>query len=182
MSLEVSIRNASKDDIEAMLCLYSQIVVMGTGSLDLRLPSSKDIERTREYAEEHHCPCFVAEVSGEVVGFAYVLPFSPEQGYVNTVRDFVFVHPEAQGDGVGTQLLTALIAECESKGYRQMIAYIGDKENKAAIALHENCKFERVGELKLVGWKLGRWLDTLVYQRVLQPGDADAPTLSGEAN
>ena len=159
MSLEVSIRNASKDDIEAMLCLYSQIVVMGTGSLDLRLPSSKDIERTREYAEEHHCPCFVAEVSGEVVGFAYVLPFSPEQGYVNTVRDFVFVHPEAQGDGVGTQLLTALIAECESNG-----------------------KFERVGELKSVGWKLGRWLDTLVYQRVLQPGDADAPTLSGEAN
>lgn len=182
MSLEVSIRNAVKDDIDAMLCLYSQIVVMGTGSLDLQLPSSKDIERNREYAEEHHCPCFVAEVAGEIVGFAYVLPFSPEQGYKNTVCDHVFVHPEAQGDGVGSQLLSSLIAECESRGYRQMVAYICDKENKAAIGLHEKCKFERVGELKSAGWKFGKWLDTVIYQRVLQPGDTAAPSLIGNQN
>ncbi len=182
MSLEVSIRNASKSDIESMLCLYSQIVVTGTGSLDLQLPAARDIERNREYAEEHNCPCFVAEVAGEVVGFAYVFPFMPEQGYQNTVCDHVFVHPEAQGDGVGTQLLTALIAKCEAEGYRQMIAYISDKENKAAVALHESCKFEKVGELKSVGWKFGRWLDTLVYQRVLQPGDAIAPSLTNDRN
>ncbi len=177
MDLEVQIRNATEKDIPAMLCLYSQIVVLGTGTLDRQLPTEKEINRNREYAQDHGCPCFVAEVGGEIVGFAYAMPYSPEQGYKNSVTDHVFVHPEARGDGVGTQLLTALIAQCESIGYRQMIAYIGDKTNSVAIRLHEKCGFELAGELKSVGWKFGKWLDTVIYQKTLAPGATVPPTL-----
>ncbi|MCD8339242.1 MAG: N-acetyltransferase family protein, partial [Burkholderiales bacterium] len=162
-----------------MYCLYSWLLTMGTGSLDTRPPDTSVIEKCKEDAKNSNCPCFVAEIAGEVGGFAYAEKFTRENGYRFTVKDYVYVHPEAQGEGVATQLLSALIAECTVRGFRQMITFVGDKKNKAAIHLHEKCGFKEVGCLKSVGFKFDEWLDTILMQRALGPG-SETPEKEGK--
>ncbi len=170
-SLPVKVREATDKDIWPMYCLYSWLLTMGTGSLDTKPPDESVIETCKKDAQQSGCPCFVAEIAGQVVGFAYAEKFNRENGYRYTVKDYVFVHPEAQGEGVATQLLTALIAECTVRGFRQMITMVSDINNKAAIHLHEKCGFKEVGLLKAVGFKFDEWLDTMLMQRSLGPGD-----------
>ncbi len=79
------------------------------------------------------------------------------------------------GRGVGRALLTALIARCELGPWRQMIAVIGDSRNDASIRLHARLGFAHVGTLRSVGFKFGRWVDCVLMQRDLGPGDATPP-------
>ncbi len=173
--LHINIRESTERDIESMYSLYSQLLTMGTGSLHVRPPDDREVARCKEDAANSGCPCFVAEVSGSVLGFAYAEVFSREHGYRYTVKDYVYVHPEAQGEGVATQLLTALIEECTKRGFRQMITYVGDSKNEAAIRLHKKCGFKEVGRLKAVGFKFDRWLETIVMQLTLGDGDKTMP-------
>jgi L-amino acid N-acyltransferase YncA len=123
----------------------------------------------------------VAEVAGEqaapeVVGYAYAGPYRPRPAYRHTVENSVYVRPDHQGLGLGRRLLDALIAEAEARGFRQIVAVIGDSANAASIRLHEAAGFAMVGTLTSVGRKHETWLDTVLMQRALGPGDGAPPS------
>jgi phosphinothricin acetyltransferase len=119
-------------------------------------------------------PHLVAEREGKVVGYAYAVPFRKRPAYRNTVKHSIYVHPDHLHSGIGRLLLPALIEACTTAGYRQMIAYV-DAENTPSQNLHEAFGFRRAGLLEKVGWRFGRWTDSLLMQRALGPGGGEAP-------
>jgi phosphinothricin acetyltransferase len=117
-------------------------------------------------------------VDGAVAGFAYASTYRPRPAYRYTVEDSVYLRPDMQGRGLGRALLTEVLRRCEQGAWRQMIAVIGDSANLASIHLHETLGFQHVGVLRSVGFKFGRWLDTVVMQRPLSGGGEQAPDSS----
>jgi phosphinothricin acetyltransferase len=113
----------------------------------------------------------VAEVEGRIAGYAYAGAYRARPAYGATVEDSVYVSPDAKGMGIGRKLLDALIGDATAKGFRQMVAVIGDSANAASVGVHRAAGFEMVGTLKSIGWKDGQWLDTVLMQRPL--GEAD---------
>src|SRR5262249_62176795 len=107
------------------------------------------------------------------MGYAYAGPYRARPAYRRSVEDSVYIAPDAHRRGIGRRLLDRLIAESEARGFRQMIAVIGDSSQTPSIALHRAAGFRVVGPLEAVGFKHGRWLDTVLMQRALGPG---APT------
>jgi len=91
------------------------------------------------------------------------------------VENSVYVAAEALRRGIGRALLDALIAEAERRDFRQMIAVIGDSAQTPSIALHRAAGFRLIGTLEAVGFKHGRWLDTVLMQRPLGPGATADP-------
>ena len=87
------------------------------------------------------------------------------------MEDSIYVAEDAQGQGVGRALLDALIEETTRRGFRQMIAVIGDSRQFGSIALHRAAGFAFSGTLHSVGFKFGRWIDSVLMQRALGPGD-----------
>jgi phosphinothricin acetyltransferase len=120
-------------------------------------------------------PYLVAQRDGTVLGYAYAGPYRSRPAYRFTVEDSVYVAPAAQGRGVGRALLAALIAAAEARGFRLMIAVIGDKASLGSVRLHESAGFQHVGLFEPVGYKHGRWLATVLMQRVLGDGAATPP-------
>jgi phosphinothricin acetyltransferase len=120
-------------------------------------------------------PYIVAEVDGQVVGYCYASSYRPRPAYRYTVEDSVYLAPKMGGRGLGTALLRALIARCESGPWRQMLAVIGDSGNEASIALHRRMGFQPTGTFKSVGFKFGRWVDSVLMQRSLGAGDRTRP-------
>src|SRR5690606_41248118 len=122
-------------------------------------------------------PYLVAELDGEVAGYAYANTYRSRVAYQWTVENSVYVDARFQGRGVGTALMQALIDACVARGYRQMVAVIGEPTNTASIKLHERFGFVHTGTMPGIAWKHGRWLDTVFMQRPLGPG---ASTAAGE--
>lgn len=167
VSLDVNIRFAHERDIDAITSIYEQAVLLGTVSFEIDPPDEKEMLRRMQQVFAFKAPYLVAELEGQILGFAYASAYRPRAAYRFTVQDSIYVHPECRSVGVGTQLLTSLISECEIRGFSQMIAIIGDSENKASIGLHKHCGFEHVGTLKNVGFKFDRWLDSVLMQKTL---------------
>lgn len=165
--LLVNIRKAEPADIGAITCIYEQAVLLGTGSFEITPPNEEEMLNRMKTVEANKCPYLVAELEGQILGFAYANTYRPRKAYRYTVEDSIYVHPECRNLGVGTQLLTSLVAECDLRGFREMIAVIGDSENTASIQLHKHCGFRHVGTLKNVGYKFDRWLDSVLMQRTL---------------
>jgi phosphinothricin acetyltransferase len=117
----------------------------------------------------------VAEVDGQVAGYAYAGLYRTRPAYRHTVENSVYVSPDMHKRGIGRALLDSLIAAAVARGFRQMIAVIGDSDQAASIALHKACGFEMVGPLKDVGFKFGRWLDTVLMQLPLGDGARTPP-------
>jgi len=120
-------------------------------------------------------PYLVAVMEDIVVGYAYAGPYRPRPAYRFTVENSVYLDPAAQGRRIGTRLMQDLIAACEDRGYRQMIAVIGDSANAASIGVHARAGFEMIGTHPSVGFKFGRWLDTVMMQRALGEGGETTP-------
>lgn len=123
-------------------------------------------------------PYIVAEVGGDVVGYSYATAYRPRPAYRFTVEDSIYVAHGRGGQGIGSALLTELIARCEAGPWRQMIAVIGDSDNAGSLALHRRHGFAPAGVLHDVGFKFGRWVDSVLMQRPLGPG---AGALPGDA-
>lgn len=112
------------------------------------------------------------QVGGNVVGFAVATPWHRYEGYARTVEDSVYLAPAAQGQGLGTRLLAALIEASRLAGDRTMIAMI-EAGNRASVRLHEQAGFDVVGTIPAAGEKLGRLLDlTLMSLRLTNEGTA----------
>ncbi len=106
-----------------------------------------------------------------MAGYAYAGAYRARPAYGATVEDSVYIDPSMKGMGIGRKLLDALIKEATVRGFRQMIAVIGDSANAASVGVHRAAGFEHVGTFKSIGWKHGQWLDTVLMQRALGEGD-----------
>ena len=134
------------------------------------------MRRRRDFLAVGGFPYRVAEAGGIVLGYAYAGPYRPRPAYGSTVEDSVYLAPAAQGRGIGRRLLADLVAAAEAAGFRQMVAVIGDSQNQASIRLHAALGFRLVGTLDNVGYKHGRWLDSVLMQRPLGDGAGSPPS------
>jgi phosphinothricin acetyltransferase len=114
-------------------------------------------------------------LDGCVVGYSYASSYRPRPGYRYTVENSVYVDLSLQRRGIGRALLSTLISACETQGFRQMIAVIGDSQNVGSIALHRALGFVHIGTMPNIGFKFGRWLDSVLMQRTLSEGATTLP-------
>jgi L-amino acid N-acyltransferase YncA len=173
--MSLSIRPATQTDIPAITRIYADAVTHGTASFELDPPSEAEMARRMTELAAGGFPYFAADMDGALAGYAYAGPYRARPAYRFAVEDSVYVAAESQGRGVGRTLLQALIAAAEARGDRQMIAVIGDSGQTGSIALHAALGFAYVGTLPNVGFKFGRWLDTVLMQRPLGRGSTAAP-------
>lgn len=166
------LRECREDDIPAITAIYADAVLNGTASFELVPPDATEMTARRTALLRGGHPYIVAERAGVVAGYAYAGPYRVRPGYAATVEDSIYIAPSAKGQGIGKALLSRLIVEAEARGFRQMVAAIGDSENHASLALHARLGFETIGVLRSVGWKHGRWLDSVLMQRALGEGDS----------
>jgi phosphinothricin acetyltransferase len=167
---KILIRPSLETDAATLAGFYIASVHTETASWEYEPPTVNEFARRREAILGQGFPYLTAELDGRVVGYAYASPYRTRGGYRFTVEDSVYVDPGMKGHGIGKALLHALIGECETRGYRQMIAVIGDSANVASIRLHESCGFETVGVFRDIGFKFDRWLDCVQMQRSLGAG------------
>jgi L-amino acid N-acyltransferase YncA len=170
-----TIRPCLEADMPAITAIYAHNVRYGTASFETEPPAHEEMCRRRLDVLSKGFPYLVAESDGEVAGFTYAGTYRPRPAYRDTVENSIYIHPERVGQRVGTLLLPALVAECEARDLRQMIAVVGDSANLASIRLHERCGFQTIGMLRSVGYKHGRWLDSVLLQRSLGNGDTSPP-------
>ena len=170
----MKIRPAEFSDIPAITRIYAHAVKHGTASFELEPPDEPEMTRRMKAVLDGDFPYIAAEADGQLAGYAYASLYRTRPAYRFTVENSVYVAPDMQRRGVGKVLLLNLIEECTARGFRQMIAVIGDSDQQASIGLHAACGFSHAGNLRSIGWKFGRWLDTPLMQLSLGPG-ASAP-------
>lgn len=163
----VIIRAAAAADFDRIADIYAHHVATGFGTFDEIAPSAADMRERFADITRRGLPYLVAIENGAVVGYAYAAPHRPRSAYRFTVEDSIYVTPSAQRRGIATALLRDLIAGCAAAGMRQLVAVIGDSANHASIGLHAKCGFREIGILADVGFKAGRWVDTVIMQRAL---------------
>ncbi|HEX2552406.1 MAG TPA: GNAT family N-acetyltransferase [Microvirga sp.] len=176
--MSLLIRPSTDADLPAIAAIYAPAVRHGTASFELEPPEEAEMARRRRALLDGGYPYLVAERDGTVVGYAYAGAYRPRPAYRSTVEDSVYVAPAAQGAGVGRALLAALVAECEARDFRLMVAVIGDEASRSSIRLHEALGFRLVGVIDGIGHKHGRWLATVLMQRALGPGTSTPPTIA----
>jgi L-amino acid N-acyltransferase YncA len=161
------IRDAAPADFETIAGIYAHYVLNALATFE-EVPPSVDEMRARHAAiTALGLPYIVAEVDGAVAGYAYASTYRPRSAYRHTIEDSVYLADGFGGRGIGHALLTSLIERCEHGPWRQMIAVIGNSGNAGSIALHAKLGFAHVGVLREVGFKHGRWVDTVLMQRAL---------------
>jgi phosphinothricin acetyltransferase len=171
---QLTIRTADPRDAAATAAIYAHHVAHGTASFDTEPRSEAEMAAKIGDCTARGWPFLVAEADGEVVGYAYATQFRDRPAYTSTCENSIYLHPDHLGQGIGSQLLAALIDAAERAGFRQMIAVVGGAE-PASVALHARAGFVEAGRMRSVGRKLGCWLDTLYMQRSLGPGDTISP-------
>jgi len=171
----VTIRPATPADIPAITRIYEHAVRHGTASFELEAPDEAEMLRRMRALVDDGFPYIAAEVDGLLAGYAYAGPYRPRRAYRFSVEDSIYIDPGAQRRGVGRALLEHLIDACERRGFRQMVAVIGDSAQTPSIELHRAAGFRMVGAVENVGYKFDRWLDSVVMQRALGPGATTQP-------
>ena len=168
MNAPFAVRDATFDDLKAMLDIYNAEVVSGTATWDTE-------ERTWEaqvaWWEAHvrpYCVIVAVEADGTVVGWGSLSRFHPRAGYRFTVEDTVYVRPDRQGQGIGRAILSHLVTRGQAAGFRAMLGKISG-DNEASIELHRACGFFEAGRERELGYKFDRWLDVVTMQLLLEP-------------
>ena len=175
MSPKLVVRRCTEQDMPQVRDIYALEVREGTASFELEPPTLDDMTARFAAIDAAGLPYLVAEQEGRIAGYAYAGPYRPRPAYRHTVEDSVYVARWARRQGVGRTLLEAVIQRATEQGMRQMVAIIGDSAHAASIRLHAQAGFRLVGTLEHVGWKFGRWLDTVIMQRPLGDGAATSP-------
>ena len=172
----MQVRPALPDDLPAIHAIYSHHVLHGLASFEEEPPSLEEMRRRFDDVCARRLPYLAADFGGVLAGYGYCAPYRSRSAYRYCLEDSVYVRHGSEGRGVGGALLGALIERCEGLGYRSIIAVIGDSANAASVNLHASFGFLRVGTLRSAGFKFGRWVDSVVMQRPLGPGDATLPS------
>jgi L-amino acid N-acyltransferase YncA len=179
--VSVVLRPAQPDDLAAIQAIYAHHVLTGLASFEEEPPAVDEMRRRYQDVTGRGLPYLVAEYATEVAGYGYCAPYRPRSAYRFSLEDSIYIHRDMVGRGYGKLLLNELIRRCAALGYRQVIAVIGDSGNAASIGVHEACGFLRVGTLRSVGYKFGRWVDSVFMQRPLARGDGSPPGKAGDA-
>jgi L-amino acid N-acyltransferase YncA len=169
--LPVIVRPCFDQDVQSVQFIYSHHVLHGTGSFELAAPDYAEMRARWSDIVANGWPFVVACPESDptrVLGFAYAAPYHKRPAYAGTFEDSVYVAPQSAGRGIGTNLLSALVIELNDLKAREIIAMIGDRENKASVALHRKLSFNHVGILTGVGEKFTRRLDVVLMQRTLR--------------
>jgi L-amino acid N-acyltransferase YncA len=161
------IRPATCADIPAITAIYAHAVTHGTATFEIEPPDEREMADRFRTLTEGCFPYLAAERNGAVLGYAYAGPYRTRIAYRYTLENSIYVAPDCHRQGVGRALMEALIQEAGARGFRQMVAVIGDSAQAASIALHRAAGFEMAGTLTAVGFKFNRWLDTVLMQRPL---------------
>ena len=169
------IRPATEADLPAITAIYEHAVRFGTATFEIDPPDLAEMTRRFRSLADGQFPYLAAELDGAVIGYAYAGPYRPRPAYRFSVENSVYFDPKAQGRGIGKVILQALIAQSEQRGFRQMVAVIGDSANAASIGVHRSTGFKMIGTCENVGFKFGRWLDTVMMQRDLGEGARTVP-------
>src|SRR5262245_9498022 len=173
--MTVAVRTAIRADIPAVARIYAHAVEHGTASFELTAPNEAEMSRRFNELTAQGFPYLVAVVDETVVVYAYAAPYRARPAYRFTVEISVYVAHDTYRRGVGKALLGALIEACTKKGFRLMVAVIGDSNQAASIGLHEAAGFKHAGVFENIGYKFDRWLDTVLMQRALGPGASKPP-------
>ncbi len=171
----LTIEPSTTSDIAQITKIYEQAVLHGTASFELTAPDAAEMTRRRQALIDGNYPYIVARIDNQIAGYAYAGPYHNRPGYKWSVENSIYVNPNFQKRGVGSTLLKHLIEICTNKGYRQMVAVIGDSNNTGSIALHEKFGFKLIGTSKAVGRKFDKWLDVVMMQRELGEGAGTEP-------
>ena len=169
------IRPAVAADLSAITEIYGHAVRHGTATFELIPPDLAEMTRRFGALMDGGFPYLVALLESQVVGYAYAGAYRPRPAYRFTVENSVYLQPAIHRRGIGMQLLQRLIAESEARGYRQMIAVIGDSANAGSVGVHARTGFRLIGTHPNVGFKFGRWLDTVMMQLALGDGATTVP-------
>ena len=169
------LRCAELRDLAVITRIYEHAVQHGTASFEIDPPDQAEMEKRHAALRAGGYPFIVAEDEGAVAGYAYAGPYRLRPAYRFSIENSIYVAPQAQRRGIGRALLERLIEEAERSEFRQMIAVIGDSAQIASIALHRAAGFRMVGNIENVGFKFGRWLDSVIMQRTLGKGAASPP-------
>lgn len=172
---QLIIRPATLDDVPAINHIYRENVCSGTASWELTPPDDAEMTRRMEAVLTQGYPYFVGLWADKLAGYSYASSYRPRLGYRFTVENSIYVDTAYQRRGIARQLMQAVIDACTARGYRQMVAVIGDSENHASIGLHRALGFSEVGRLPNLGFKFGRWLDIVLLQRALGDGGDTLP-------
>ncbi len=197
----VRVRDARRGDLAGIREIYAHHVLHGLASFEEEPPDLAEVTRRFEATLAHGLPYLAAEaeVAGPgaggpgaggpgaggpgaepaLRGYAYAGPYRARPAYRHTVENSVYVAPGLEGRGIGRALLEELIRRCTALGFRQMIAVIGDSGHLPSIKFHESLGFREAGHLRSVGFKFERWVDIVILQRPLGPGDASLPDATG---
>ncbi len=171
----LEIRDSQAGDIAAIQAIYAHHVLHGLASWEETPPDVPEMTKRRDAIVGDGFPYLVALLEGEVVGYAYASKYRPRPAYRHTVENSVYVMENRVGHGIGKTLLASLIARCAEQGFRRMVAIIGDSGNAPSIALHAKAGFHHVGIIPSCGFKHGKWLDQVIMQLPLGPGDTTLP-------
>ena len=169
------VRDAAPADVAAIQAIYAHHVLEGLASFEEVPPDTAEMATRMEGVRKLGLPYLVAERGAQVVGYAYATLYRARSGYRYTLEDSVYVRDGLGGQGIGEALLRELVARCSHGPWRQMIAVIGDSANAGSIGLHRKVGFRHAGKLDAVGFKLGRWVDSVFMQRALRDGDTTLP-------
>lgn len=174
--MNIALRNATSDDAQAIAQIYAHYVLTSCSTFEETAPAPGEIQSRMTELLRGGFPWIVAELSdGVIAGYAYASPFKLRSAYRFTVENSVYIHPDHLRRGLGTALMRRLIAECETRGFRQMVAVIGDSANDASCRLHSRLGFADAGMLPATGFKFGRWVDVVLMQLPLGDGAATSP-------
>lgn len=169
------VRDATAADLPAIAALYAHHVRTGLASFETEPPDLAEMTARFEAVREKGFPWLACEIGGRLAGFAYATLYRVRPAYRFALEDSIYVHPELAGRGAGRALLAALVERCEAIGCRQLVAVIGDSGNAASIGLHSALGFRVAGTLASIGFKHGRWVDSVLMQRGIGHGDTTLP-------
>jgi len=177
--MTLSVRSATVDDAQAIAAIYAHHVLHGTATYEVVPPTEDETVEKILMVTGRGWPFLVACDGDQVVGYAYATQFRYRPAYAYACENSIYVAHDRRGGGIGKLLLKALLEACEAHGFRRMVAVIGGAE-PASVALHGSCGFEHAGHLTGMGWKAGRWLDTVYMQIALGSGISTAPIAPGK--
>jgi L-amino acid N-acyltransferase YncA len=173
--MPVLLRDVTEADIPQIQPIYAHHVLHGAASFEEIPPDIAEMRDRFAALKSKHMPYIAAVEDGRILGYAYAGPYRPRPAYRYTVEDSIYLAPDQAGRGLGKKLLSEIIARCTARGFRQMIAIIGDSGNAGSINLHRSLGFAMIGTFPAVGFKFGRWIDSVLMQKALGEGQGTLP-------
>lgn len=163
--MNVCVRDAVPADAAAVTEIYNHYVTGSVVTFDTEPISLERHEEWLASAGERH-PVLVAEQDGTVVGYGSLTKWATRPAWHRTVELSVYVRDDTRGEGIGPILMEALLERAAAVGHHVVMAQIV-ADNEPSLAMAERFGFERVGVLREVGEKFGRYLDLVLLQRIL---------------